>query len=333
MSLKKIALEEHLASPETLKDSLDLLPREIWPKFRQYLLDVHGQLLVEMDATGIEMSVLSINSPAIQGIISTQHAVELARRCNDHMAEQVIKAPTRFQAFAALPMQDPEVAARELHRCVSELGFCGALVNSFSQVGVEDSAVYYDLPQYWGFWGEVEKLRVPFYLHPRDPLESRTTFLEGHPWLRSAAWAFTLDTATHALRLMGSGLFDKYPGLNIILGHLGETLPFLMWRVTKRVATTPRGVPAKKPMRDYFQNNFYVTTSGNFCTETLANTIAWLGADRILFAVDYPFEQVREATAWFDQLTTVSREDLAKIASGNARKLLRLEKQAKAAAR
>jgi 2,3-dihydroxybenzoate decarboxylase len=243
------------------------------------------------------------------------------------MAEQVSKNPTRFQAFAALPMQDPEAASSELVRCVKELGFKGTLVDGFSQVDVEDSAVYYDLPQYWDFWGVVESLDVPFYLHPREPLQSHTPFLNGHPWLRSSTWAFTVESATDALRLMSSGLFDKYPKLTIVLGHLGEALPFLMWRVDNRIKKSPREIPAKKKLNEYFRKNFLVTTSGQFCTESLLNTIAWLGTDRILFSVDYPFETMSDAAGWFDNLNAthaISETDWVKIARGNAEKLLKL---------
>ena len=122
-------------------------------------------------------------------------------------------------------MQDPEAAARELERCVKELGFRGALVNGFSQVGDADTAVYYDLPQYRPFWAMVERLDVPFYLHPRNPLPRDAKIYEGHPWLLGPIWAFGQETAVHALRLMGSGLFDAHPRLQIILGHMGENLP------------------------------------------------------------------------------------------------------------
>jgi 2,3-dihydroxybenzoate decarboxylase len=153
---------------------------------------------------------------------------------------------------------------------------------------------------------------------------SRTLFLEGHPWLRTSSWAFTLDMATHALRLMSSGLFDKYPKLTLILGHLGETLPFLMWRVDNRIKKSPRGIPAKKELNEYFKNNFYVTTSGQFCTQSLMNTINWLGADRIMFSVDYPFETFSDGANWFDGVNAISDADWVKIARTNAEKLLKL---------
>lgn len=323
MPIEKIAIEEHFASPDTI-DGCRWVHSHDWEEISHYLTDLHGQLLRDMDASGIGMSILSLNSPAVQAITQKQQAIEVARRANDYLAEQVTRNPTRFQAFAALPMQDPEAAAMELTRCVKQLGFKGALVNGFSQVDVEDSAVYYDLPQYWPFWQTVERLGVPFYLHPRDTLFSRRQIYAGHPWLQGSTWAFGVETATHALRLMGSGLFDKFPKLTIILGHLGETLPTTIWRIDHRISRIPPGYPAKKKMADYLRENFYLTTSGNFCTHTLQDTIAEVGVDRILFSADYPFERMQEAGDWFDKVDVISRADWRKIARGNAEKLFAL---------
>lgn len=320
MRNQKIAIEEHFAVPEMADDAAKLLPRELWPNLRRYLLDIHGKLLADMDAYGIEMTVLSLNSPGIQSIPGKRQAIESARRANDYLAEQVAKRPARFQGMAALPLQDPDAAAQELVRCVKQLGFKGALVNGFSQIDKEDSVFYYDLPQYWPFWATMESLNVPFYLHPRYPVENRTD-LDGHPWLRGSVWSFGIETATHALRLMASGLFDKYPRLTIVLGHLGETLPNAIWRIDHRLSNMPRGIPAKKKLAEYLRNNFYVTTSGNFCTQTLISTIFSLGADRILFSADYPFEKISEAADWFDSLDAISETDRLKIGRTNAEKL------------
>src|SRR5271169_7042702 len=133
-------------------------------------MDIHDRRLHEMDDNGIELMLLSLNAPAVQAIPDPAQAHDIACRANDYLAEQVHKRPDRFQGLAALAMQDPDGATRELERCVKELGFRGALVNGFSQVGDEDTAVYYDLPQYRPFWAMVERLNVPFYLHPRNPL-------------------------------------------------------------------------------------------------------------------------------------------------------------------
>src|SRR5262249_34538219 len=152
-------------------------------------------------------------------------AVAVAKEANDVLAGEVSKRAGRFAAFAALPMQDPEAASRELTRCVKELGMVGALVNGFSQIGSPDNVTYYDLPQYRAFWRTVEALDVPFYLHPRNPLPSWTRAYEGHNWLLGPNWAFAAETAVHALRLIGSGIFDECPKLKFVLGHIGEGIP------------------------------------------------------------------------------------------------------------
>src|ERR1700758_2883765 len=142
----KIALEEHFAIPDTLMDSAGFVPESYWPELKSRLLDIQERRIAEMDKHGIATTILSLNAPAVQAIPDTKRADEIARRANDYLAEQVARRPDRFQAFAALPMQDPELAAKELTRCVNELGFRGALVNGFSQVFEADSMVYYDLP-------------------------------------------------------------------------------------------------------------------------------------------------------------------------------------------
>jgi 2,3-dihydroxybenzoate decarboxylase len=313
--LGKIAVEEHFAIPDTTGNSLRY-PGSYWSGLQDKLLDLDGARLAEMDAAGIQIAILSLNSNAIQGIHDAGKAAETARKANDVLAAAVARRPDRFAGLAALPMQDPDAAARELARCVRELKFKGALVNGFSQVGTPDSAVYYDAPQYRPFWAEVERLGVPFYLHPRDQLPSRRHAYEGHPWLIGSPWGFAEETAIHALRLMGCGLFDQYPRLQIVLGHLGERIPFDLWRLDHRLAQVP-GRPAKRSMGEYFRENFHLSTSGHFCTQSLIHAIMTVGADRILFAVDYPFEDHMQGASWFDA-ATIAEPDRVKIGRSNA---------------
>jgi 2,3-dihydroxybenzoate decarboxylase len=312
----KIAVEEHFAIPETIKDAVRYPNSDYWDNLRGQLLDIHDQRLARMDKAGIEMAVLSLNSNAIQGIAHVASAVATARKANDLLAEQIAKRPTRFAGLAALPMQDPETAALELARCVRDLGFKGALVNGFSQITTDDTAVYYDFPQYLPFWAAVEKLAVPFYLHPRDPLPSRRQSYQGHPWLIGSPWGFAEETALHALRLMGSGLFDKHPKLQIVLGHLGERIPYDLWRLDHRLAKVPNR-PAKRTMTEYFRSNFYLTTSGHFCDQSLLLAMLVVGTDRILFAVDYPFEEIEHGASWMDR-ANISQADRIKIGRSNA---------------
>jgi len=321
----KIGLEEHFAIPETLNDSAGFLPDNSWQELSKRLLDIQEYRLRQMDDHGMEMMLLSLNAPAVQAIHDTAKACEIATRANDFLAEQVAKRPDRFQGLAALPLQDPERATRELERCVKDLGFRGTLVNGFSQVDTPENVVYYDAPQFDGFWKTVQELDVPFYLHPRNPLLSRARIYEGHPWLLGPTWAFGQETAVHALRLMGSGLFDRYPRLRIILGHMGEGLPYSMWRIDNRNGWTdaPKAYPAKRTFAEYFQENFYLTTSGNFRTQTLIDAILEIGADRILFSTDWPFENIDHAANWFDA-ASISEADRLKIGRTNAVNLFKL---------
>jgi 2,3-dihydroxybenzoate decarboxylase len=322
----KIALEEHFAIQDTLQDSAGFLPESVWSELSHRLLDIQEKRLGEMDKNGVEMMLLSLNAPAVQAIADPKQANELAKKANDYLAEQVAKRPNRFQALAALPMQDPDMAIRELQRCVKELGFVGSLVNGFSQVVDPNKAVYYDLKQYWPFWAENEKLDVPFYLHPRNPLPADAVIYDGHPWLLGPTWAFGQEAAVHSLRLMCSGLFDAYPNLKIVLGHMGEGLPYSIWRCDNRNGWTgvPPQYPAKKKLAEYLQANFWITTSGNFRTQTLIDAILEIGADRILFSTDWPFENVDHAANWFD-VATISEADRLKIGRTNTEKLFKLK--------
>ncbi len=322
----KVALEEHFAIAETLQDSAGFAPEADWPELKGRLLDIQERRLREMDAHGIEMMLLSLNAPAVQAIPDTAKANDIARRSNDFMAEQIARQPKRFAGLAALPMQTPELATRELTRCVKELGFCGALVNGFSQVSDSPSGIYYDVKAYWPFWAEVERLDVPFYLHPRNPLPKDAAIYEGHRWLLGPSWAFGQETAVHALRLMGSGLFDAHPRLNIVIGHMGEGLPYSMWRIDNhnKWMRVQNNYPAKRQIGDYFRENFYITTSGNFRTQTLIDAMLEIGSDRILFSTDWPFENIDHASDWFDA-APISEIDRQKIGRDNARALFKLK--------
>ena len=317
----KIAFEEHWSMPETLEDAKGFVGGSAsWDTFQRRILDLGDERLREMDKHGIEFQIVSLNSPAVQSVLQTDKAIDLARRSNDKLAELVAKHPDRFAGFAALPMQDPQAAARELARCVKDFGFKGALVNGFSQKDKPENMLYYDAPEYRGFWGEVEKLDVPFYMHPRGNMEKSYA---GHPWLTSSPWGFAADTALHALRLCGSGLFDEHPRLKILLGHLGEGIPFFLWRIDARMTFSPRGYTGKKLLGEYFLQNFMITTSGFFCQPSFQCALAMVGVDRMMFSVDYPFEETADGANWFDALQ-MAPSDKLKIARTNAIKLFKL---------
>ena len=324
----KIALEEHFAIPQTIQDSAGFVPDDYWKILEARLLDIHDQRLGLMDAHGIETCVLSLNAPAIQAIPQRAKAVEYARIANDVLAEEVAKRPDRFRAFAALPMQDPDAAIAELNRTITDLGFVGALVNGFSQDeahGDGQQPLYYDLPQYRSFWAEIERLDVPFYLHPRNPLPQDARIYDGHPWLLGPTWGFAQETAVHALRLIASGLFDEHPRLKVIIGHMGEGIPSMLYRIDhrNRWVEAPHLYPAKRKFVEYFTENFWITTSGNFRTQSLIDAVLELGADRILFATDWPFENIDHAAEWFDH-ASIADADRLKIGRTNSLKLFNL---------
>lgn len=317
----KIALEEHFVLAETIDTSYAV--RDLPPETRHRILDLGSGRIDDMDRGGLDVCILSLTAPGVQGTPDVKQAIAQARRTNDYLAENIAKNPKRLKGFATLPLQDPEAASQELTRCVRDLGFCGALVNGFSEIGEAGSAVYYDLPQYRPFWATVQELDVPFYLHPRDPLLSRQPCYEGYRWLAGSPWGFAVETSIHALRLMASGLFDEYPKLKIILGHLGEGLSFGIWRVDNRISRGSGAPKAKLPMSHYLRENFYITTSGNFRTQALNNVILEVGADRVLYSVDYPYEDVLQAKQWFDGVS-ISESDRLKISSANAQRLFRI---------
>lgn len=322
----KIGLEEHFATDDTLNDSKGYFPDETWAEVRDRIMDIQGRRIRLMDEFGMEMMVLSLNAPAIQAIPDAKKANEIARRANDYLAEQVRKNPTRFQALAALPLQDPDMAAKELQRCVKDLGMVGALANGFSQIGDPNTIAYLDEKQYWPFWSVCADLDVPFYLHPRNPLPQDSRIYKGAEWLLGPIWAFGHETAVHSLRLMGSGLFDKHPKLQIVIGHMGEGLPFSMWRVDNANAWIPNrnNYPAKQKIGYYFQNNFHITVSGNFHTQALLNAMMVMSSDRIMFSTDWPFENIDHAALWFDA-APISEADRLKIGRTNALKLFKLK--------
>jgi 2,3-dihydroxybenzoate decarboxylase len=322
----KLALEEAFAIPDTLGFSASHFQKEVWATFSKRMLDLTSTRFDEMDQYGIEMMILSLNSPGIQGIYKKKDAIQIAQKANDVAAEAVHKHHKRLRAFAALPLQDPDDAIIEMHRAIKNLGCVGVLVNGYSQIESEDKYVYLDDPIYRPFWAELEKLDVPFYLHPREAMPCNKQMWAGHPWLDGAAWAFGVETATHTLRLMCSGIFDQYPKLKFLLGHLGETLPFCISRtdVWIRKVGRSRGMVAQRPLSYYMCNNMWVTTSGHFDTAALWNTMMNMGSDRILFSVDYPFEEVKDACEWFD-VCPISEVDRYKIGRQNIINLFKFD--------
>jgi predicted TIM-barrel fold metal-dependent hydrolase len=322
----KIAFEEHFALEETLEQTRTFAGDSgVWDDFTRQILDLDTERLEIMDKTGIELAILSLNAPGVQRILHVDDAMEVAQKANDRMAKAVADHPGRYAAFAALPMHEPEAAGRELTRCVRELGFKGCMVNGFQQVGSVDNVKYYDLPEYRPFWKVVSELDVPFYLHPRMQIPSRAENYEGHPWLMSAPWGFAIETSIHSLRLCGSGIFDEFPNLRICIGHLGENIPFGLWRIDARMRFSRRGYRGKRPLGDYFREHFHITTSGNFNDPAFRCTLDTIDNDKIYFSADYPFEKMEDAADWFDATTEISDAERLKFGRENAIKLFNLD--------
>lgn len=322
----KIGFEEHFAIQETLEETRSFAGDSgIWNDFTRQILDLDGERLEHMDNTGIEFALLSLNAPGVQRILDADEAMNVARKGNETMAAAVARHPDRYAALAALPMHDPEAAAAELTRCVTELGFKGCMVNGFQQVDTPDNVKYYDQPEYRSFWAAVAQLDVPFYLHPRMQIPSQAHNYDGHPWLMSAPWGFAVETSIHSLRLCGSGLFDDYPGLRICIGHLGENIPFGLWRIDARMRFSARGYRGKRPLGDYFRDHFHITCSGNFDDAAFRCTLDVIDNDKVYFCSDYPFEKMEDAAEWYDNTGVINDEQRRRIGRGNAIRLFKLD--------
>lgn len=314
-----IAIEEHYYD-KALAATFQGLDARTGGKLRERLEETGALRIKEMDEAGVDVQVLSHGAPATQKLDAAS-AAQVARGVNDRLHAIVRAQPSRFAAFAALPTADPRAAADELARTVGELGFKGAMIH-----GLTGGEHFIDDERFWPILERAQALDVPIYLHPAIPHPAVIdTYLkpyhEKFPGLLNAGWGFTIETATAAIRLVLSGAFDRFPRLKVILGHFGETLPFLVWRIDHALSR-PGNAPNR--FRDTFCNNFYVTTSGFFSDPALLCCLQEMGVDRILFAVDWPFvDSSRLGTHWMERVA-LSAEDKAKILSGNAARLLRM---------
>lgn len=322
----KIAFEEHFAIEDTLEETRNFAGDSgVWDAFTREILDLDDERLGHMDNTGIEFAILSLNAPGIQRILNADEALNTAKKANERLAEAVAKYPDRYAGFAALPMHDPDAASEELTRCVKELGFKGCMVNGFQQVDDPDNVKYYDFPEYRSFWATVSELDVPFYLHPRMQIPSRSQNYEDHPWLMSSPWGFAVETSIHSLRLCGSGIFDEYPNLRVCIGHLGENIPFGLWRIDARMEFSRRGYRGNRPLGDYFRDHFHITTSGNFNNAAFRCTLEMIDHDKVYFCADYPFERMQDAADWYDATDVITDAERIKYGRTNAIKLFGLD--------
>jgi 2,3-dihydroxybenzoate decarboxylase len=317
MKTQVIALEEHYVDPEVARHFKEGGPEARDERLRERLNDVGALRLREMDEAGIDIQVLSHSAPSTQRL-DAETAVRVASAANDRLRERVLASNGRFEAFAALPTANPKAAADELERAVTKLGFKGAMVHGLT------NGHFFDERQFWPIFERARALDVPLYIHPAVPHPAVVDayyrdYLKEFPALLTAAWGFTVETATQGIRLVLSGVFDAYPGLKIIMGHLGESLPFSLWRIDMALSRDR----SKGAFRETFREHFWITTSGNFSTPALLCCVLEMGADRILFSVDYPFVPNPPGVRWMDHVP-LGPDDREKILSRNAKRLLKI---------
>jgi 2,3-dihydroxybenzoate decarboxylase len=309
--VKKIALEEHFLSPGLVdywRPTMSELPPQRAEYFFRNLSDFGELRLKSMDEAGIARAVLSIAGPGVQAERDAATATRKAAESNDFLAHEIEKCPNRYSGFAHLAMQDAKAAAGELERCIHDLKFCGAMINGHTHGQYLDDAALYP------FWERADALGAVIYIHPADPV-TQPSVLSDYKVLMRPMWGWGFETGSHALRLIVSGHFDRFPKSRLMLGHLGETLPFLLWRLDSRAAF--QGLKLKKPPSHYIRENVAVTTSGMCSAEPLNCSLAALGRDRVMFAADHPFETAHEAGEWLDAVPLA--EDLrADVAFNNA---------------
>jgi predicted TIM-barrel fold metal-dependent hydrolase len=310
---KIIALEEHFWTPQMREVSgvMNLIKN---PEIAKRLEDFGALRIREMDEAGIDIQVLSENAPAAQGL-DPETSARLTRLSNDILYDAITVHPDRFAGFATLPTQEPKAAADELERCITKLGFKGAMIMGLSR------GRFLDEQEFWPIFERAVALDVPLYFHPSWPHPSVVeVYMKDYPALVGAALGFTIESLTQALRLVVSGVLDRFPRLKIILGHLGETLPFLMWRTNSGLSHFPR---MPREFSEYVRQNFWVTTSGAFQHSALSCTIAELGVERVMFSVDWPFQSNLQGRKFMDT-APIEEQDRQLIYGENARKLLKL---------
>lgn len=317
--LRKIGLEEHFMIPsflDYLGETKQNIRPELFSKAVPLLSDFGSSRLDTMDRNGVDFVVLSLSGPGVQIEPDTRLATRLARECNDFLAKQVQARPTRYGGFAHLALQDPKAAADELERCMTQLGFKGALINGAT------NGVYLDDRRYDVFWERVQALQAPIYLHPANPVDHPAMYAD-HPEVWGPTWSWAVETCTHAMRLIFSGVFDRFPKVKLILGHMGETLPIQVWRLDSRYAISNQKYAIRKRPSEYVRENIAITTSGVCDDGALRCSIDALGIENVMFSIDYPFEDTKIATDWIKRakLTDTERQ---MVAHQNATRLLRL---------
>jgi len=272
--------------------------------------------------------VLSFVSAGCQGITDREKAEAQATLANDRLEIEVMKNPTRFAAFAALSMHDPKQAAEELTRCMTKKqGFVGALLNDFQSSGPDgNTMLFYDQPEYDVFWKAANDLKAPVYLHPRIPTKLiQEQMWDGRPWLNFSALGYADRLNMHILGIITNGVLDRFPDVKLLFGHMGEHIPYDIYRIDHKLdrARFPK-MPMRKDklVRDYFGDQVFITTSGHFSTPALICAMGEIGAQSIMFSIDYPFESIPNGCVWWDEHVSINQHDLVNIGRNNALKIL-----------
>ncbi len=272
-----------------------------------------------MDAAHIDMQVLSLTSPGVEQLEATE-AVAFAKQTNDYLADALRSHPDRLGGFASLPTANPNAAALELERTIHDYGFRGAVINGHVQ------GRYLDDKFFWPIFESAEALKVPIYLHPTQPPKPviEASYSGFAPivtkMLAGPGWGWHIETAIHVIRIILGGTFDRYPKLQLVVGHMGETLPFML----QRLDVMPMAMTKlSRPISSYLRENVHYTFSGFNFTPTFLDLLLEVGVDRVMFSADYPYASMAEARAFLDQLP-VSTADRERIAHGNAERLLGL---------
>ncbi len=287
------------------------------PPFLRRLLDLEGERIQIMDQAGVDVHLLSLTSPGVQ-MFDTDTATSLATLANDRLAEVIKKHPARFAGLASFAPQDPKRAVKEIDRAITELKLNGVIVNSHT------NGEYLDDRKYWPIFEALTALKSAIYIHPRNMPDQCTFMTHADTSLAGALWGFQMETGVHAMRLIVSGVFDQFPDLKIVLGHMGEGLPYWPYRIDYMYHGYTRGHgKLKKRPSQYLQDNFVITTSGMFDHKVLKYCNEALGPENIIFAIDYPYQESVEA-ANFMNSSPLSEADNEKISHGNAEKIFRI---------
>jgi predicted TIM-barrel fold metal-dependent hydrolase len=314
--VKVIALEEAFWLPETRDLYKPEVARQLDRISGGFLADVGENRIKRMDAAGIDVQVLSHVQPGPQGY-DRETGLRIARQTNDWLGGIVKQYPARFFGFAALPTQDPAAAADELERTVKEFSFRGALINGHTQ------GHYLDEKPFWVIFERAQALDVPVYIHPSPlPQPIMDVYFKDYPELAGPAWGWAIDTGTHLLRVIASGLLDAYPKVKVIVGHMGEFIPFHFKRIQRGIRIAPNA-RMKRTLAEYFHDNVFITTSGVFEDSSLQCALATIGIDNVLFSVDDPFADNAEAVSFLKR-TPLRSDHREKLAHANAERILKI---------